>query len=497
MTTKTSPQPIVSIVIPTHNRCAILKRTLDALNQQTFPAQQFEVLVVVDGGRDGTSEMLRGYQASFPLMVIEQASQGAAAARNRGAAQAKGSLLLFLDDDVVPRPGLVAAHVAAHQIQGRHVGIGPYPPVIQSSLSSYFHAKVRGWWAAKFDELQQPGHRFSYQDLLSGNMSIEADTFVHLGGFNTNPIFQAHEDYEIGIRLIQSNVAIRFVPEAVSDHYETMNMKRTLDRARQEGRADITIGQQYPELRSTLPVVTSFESMKLRYQAALLIFPFLWSSFGRGLTKVSVPILRGLEALKLSRYWDQFYSFCHWYWYWWGVIDQLKNWRNIAAFVRNREDYFYEPEPMVEISLDQGWEKAAQLLDEQRPAGAKIWYGHQLVGIISPQPGFEPLQGRHLGAILTTTLAVPLLEALALEGIVAPSNIINKYELAEAVKSKSRWFGPSRFSQMWYEQYAQWNHLQAIKEKQSEPPPNSTSSWSSPLEKINYPEVYSEISHEK
>ncbi|MCB0208447.1 MAG: glycosyltransferase family 2 protein [Anaerolineae bacterium] len=494
--TETSLLPVISVIIPTHNRCATLKGTLDALNQQTYPSQLMEVLVVADGCSDNTSNMLHRYQASFPLTIIEQSSQGAAAARNRGAAQAKGSLLLFLDDDVVPGPCLVEAHVAAHHKRCGQVGIGPYLPV-KNSFNSYFYSKVGSWWQAKFYELQQPGHRFSYQDLLSGNLSMEADMFARIGGFNVNPIFRAHEDYELGIRLIKSQAEMKFVSGAIADHHETMNINRILDRSRQEGRADVMIGQQYPELRSTLPIVILLESMKLRYRVALMIFPFLWSTFGSVLASMQNSILSGLEIFKFSRYWDKFYSFLHWYWYWWGVIEQLKNWRNVAAFVRNSKTSLSKDELIVEVNLAEGLEKAMQFLDEKRPAGVKIWYGKHLVGFIHPQPGFELLKGSHFYSIMTTTLAVPFLEALALEGIIDPSNSIDKQKLAESVTSKANWFGPPLLNQMWYEQYSQWNHLQKTKDKHIEPPHHKANAWSTPLESINYGVAYSEKPHEK
>ena len=120
--------PVVSVIIPTYNRCASLKRTLDALCVQTYSLQQIEVLVVADGCTDGTVEMLHHYEASFVLHIVKQPSQGAAAARNQGAAQASGRLLLFLDDDVEPTSSLIEAHIRTHQRQPRQVVIGPYPP---------------------------------------------------------------------------------------------------------------------------------------------------------------------------------------------------------------------------------------------------------------------------------------------------------------------------------------------------------------------------------
>ncbi|MCB0190909.1 MAG: hypothetical protein KDJ65_03095, partial [Anaerolineae bacterium] len=289
----------------------------------------------------------------------------------------------------------------------------------------------------------------------------------------------------------------RFVSAAVGDHYETINLRRTLERARQEGRADVTIGQQYPELRSTLPLVTSLKSMKLRYRAVLIIFPLLWSTFGNVLSNISMRGLRGLEILRLTCYWNQLYSFLHWYWYWWGVIERLKNWRNIAVFVQERKAELSKDELIVEINLEEGLEQAKQFLDEKKPSGLKIGYGKHLVGFIAPQPGFEPLNGSHLYSIITKTLAVSFLEALALEDVVAPPNIVDRQKLADSITAKANWFGPPLLSQMWYEQYSQWNNLQNTKAKKMESPHNRADALSTQSKKINYPVVYSEKSHEK
>src|SRR5262245_27713292 len=125
--------PETSVIIPTYNRCADLKRVLDALCLQTYPLKQFEVLVVADGCTDGTLAMLRNYRAPFALRIVEQSNQGPGAVRNRGAFLACGRLFLFLDDDVEPTPPLIEAHVEAHRHRASGVVLGPYPPVCKGS----------------------------------------------------------------------------------------------------------------------------------------------------------------------------------------------------------------------------------------------------------------------------------------------------------------------------------------------------------------------------
>src|SRR5258707_10281865 len=98
---------MLSVVIPTYNRCASLRRLLDALARQTLSADRFEVIVVDDGSSDGTRELLRTLKTPYALVSIEQPNQGPGAARNRGVRAASGDLILFLDDDVVPMDDLL------------------------------------------------------------------------------------------------------------------------------------------------------------------------------------------------------------------------------------------------------------------------------------------------------------------------------------------------------------------------------------------------------
>ena len=106
-----------------------MQRALHALSRQCYPLDAIEVLVVADGCTDDTAALPKDWPMA--TRIIEQARQGAGAARNRGAAASAGRLLLFLDDDIEPWPGLVAAHAEAHAGAEDTVVIGYLPPELQ------------------------------------------------------------------------------------------------------------------------------------------------------------------------------------------------------------------------------------------------------------------------------------------------------------------------------------------------------------------------------
>ena len=205
----------VSIVIPTHNRRAPATRTLHALAHQCCSRTTFEVILVADGCTDNTAGLATA-EWPMPVRVLEQSHAGPAAARNRGAVEAAGDLLVFLDDDIEVLPGFVAAHVAAH-VAPDIVAIGYLPTKLQGRRD-LFTGMLRAWWEAMFERMRDPGHRFTYADLLSGNFSVSRQLFERTGGFDEK--LPCHEDYELGYRLIAAGARFQFVPAAAGWHHE-------------------------------------------------------------------------------------------------------------------------------------------------------------------------------------------------------------------------------------------------------------------------------------
>ncbi|TDB74892.1 glycosyltransferase [Micromonospora sp. KC723] len=112
-----SDAPTCTVVIPTYNRSALLRHTLDSLTRQRMPADQFEVIVVDDGSSDDTADVATSFQNRLDLRYHYQPDEGfrAAAARNIGIADARSPICVFTDGGVMLHADNLNQHVASHE----------------------------------------------------------------------------------------------------------------------------------------------------------------------------------------------------------------------------------------------------------------------------------------------------------------------------------------------------------------------------------------------
>lgn len=401
----------ITVIIPTHNRWASLQRTLKALEQQTSPLGSVQVVVVANGCTDATVPSLRSYPAPFMLHLLDLPAVGPAAARNAGANAAEGSLLVFLDDDIEALPGFLAAHAAAHAGSEELAVIG-YLPTVLNGQKGYFHTELRGWWEAMFSPMREAGYRSRYTNLLTGNFSIPAALFRRLGGFDPN--FQVHEDYEFGLRLIKAGVPLRFAPEAAGYHYDITHLKRSQQRKRDEGRADVQLARKHPELLPALQSCMLFGFGRPLWRAFFrLAFdrPALGDFISRGL----VAGMTVLEWVRLQGRWRKLLEKLLVYWYLRGVAESIGSYRDWEKYVRASCTQAPDGIRELVLDLDGSVEAAEKILDEQRPDTATICYHGKIIGKLDPCPGCEPLRGAHLRPILTGDLAWPLFQAAVSE----------------------------------------------------------------------------------
>ncbi|MGH9357173.1 MAG: glycosyltransferase family 2 protein [Terriglobia bacterium] len=220
------PEPILSVIIPTYNRKAILKKALDAYSRQSAREKILEILVVDDGSADGTGGLVSQFAATSPVPVrcLSQRNGGLAAARNHGIREARGELLLFTDDDVIPSPNLVAEHLAWHarypDIKTGVLGTVPYSPEVRPT-------PFQKWWGLDgirfYPPYLYPGKGVSFWMMLFCNTSVKAKFLREIGTFDENFRTFGYEDLDFAYQLVKKGGQVLFNPDAVGYHYKRVS----------------------------------------------------------------------------------------------------------------------------------------------------------------------------------------------------------------------------------------------------------------------------------
>jgi glycosyltransferase involved in cell wall biosynthesis len=235
-------RPELSIVVPTYNRRERLERVLRSLANQDVDVP-FEVIVVSDGSTDGTHEYFAHGDLPLPIVALTQPNQGPAAARNRGVEASTGDYVLFIDDDVVATPGLVKAHLDAHQRLGpAAVVIGPMLDPPDHDMSPWV-AWEQAMLAKQYSAMERGEFAATARQFYTGNASLRREHMRAIGGFDTS--FRRAEDVELAYRLDDLGLRFHFEPTAVGLHYAERSYEAWRRTAYDYGRNDIVFARDH------------------------------------------------------------------------------------------------------------------------------------------------------------------------------------------------------------------------------------------------------------
>jgi glycosyltransferase involved in cell wall biosynthesis len=219
---ETSPQAspsqlTLSVIIPVRDGGLAFRRCLQGVTEAS--PSSTEIIVVADGDTDGSWRVGKEYGAK--VLRIPQ-PQGPARARNLGAREARGDVLLFLDADVVIHPDVLRQVEAAFRNDPRLTALfGSYDdqPGENNFLSQYknlFHHYV---------------HQTSREEastFWSGCGAIRRKVFLELGGFDESYRKPCIEDIELGYRMKRAGYRIRLCKELQVKHLKRWTIHRLL-----------------------------------------------------------------------------------------------------------------------------------------------------------------------------------------------------------------------------------------------------------------------------
>ncbi|WP_051221598.1 glycosyltransferase [Conexibacter woesei] len=289
--------PRLTVVVPTVGRREALARNLAALAGQDAPAGSFAVLVV-DDAPGAPTDVAALAPAGMHLAVLRTAGAGAAKARNAGARAADTELVLFVDDDVVPEPGLVAGHLAAHDAGAPDVVFGPYPPRLRERTLAASGAEP--WWVDHTDEIMRTGH-LRFTDVLSGNTSVRRERFVARGGFPEAMATWRREDWAWGLQLQEEGAVLAVAPGARAWHEYRLSAVQRLNAAYGEGRGDALLTARWPAAVAGLDAHKTRLPDARRRPLRLATTAALASARGRAATGALLAVL---EAAHLRQSWS-------------------------------------------------------------------------------------------------------------------------------------------------------------------------------------------------
>jgi len=236
----------LSVLIASHNRRDLLRRCLDSLAVQVG-ARDFEVIVAADGATDGTIEMAESYKAPFQLRVLRLEKGGKSTAVNAAIEAAEGSVCLFLDDDVIASPQLVAEHLAANREDPQTIGIGALTQQPPDARDWFAHAYAIAW-DERYRELE--GKQPDWTDCYGGNLSAPRGALQQIGGLATD--LPAVEDLDLGFRLVATGCVPRYLPRARGVHDDQKLRDRMLADTERFGHFCSEYVDRHPQTRSKL-----------------------------------------------------------------------------------------------------------------------------------------------------------------------------------------------------------------------------------------------------
>ena len=206
--------PVASIIVPSYRGADRLPQLLDSLAAQKDSTPSFEVVVVVDGVDDGSVALLENESRLDLRSIVFPENRGRVAALNAGFEAARGDVLIRCDDDLVPRPDYVSAHVNSHRDgPGGVIGLylneystTPYAEVYGKDADERFRRDAYG---------SAPSMAWRY---WAGNCSITRAIWDSVGPYDPEYRLYGWEDVDYGYRIHKAGFEVRLAPELETPH---------------------------------------------------------------------------------------------------------------------------------------------------------------------------------------------------------------------------------------------------------------------------------------
>ena len=265
-----SRQPTIflrfSVIVPAFNAETTLPSCLNALGQQSVPKDDYEVIVVDDGSSDSTSKIAR----QFKMKCMYQANRGPAAARNMGAYQAKGDIILFTDADCVPDRRWLEEMTLPFE-DPEVMGVkGAYKTRQKPLIARFAQAEFED----RYDLLRS---QTSIDMIATYAAAFRKDIFLKMSGFDEHFPVANNEDTEFSYRLVTAGHKLVFNPKAFVFHTHPDTLWKYLRVKFWRGYWRMVVYRRYPEKAvkdSYTPGVIKIQTLLMAL--SMIFVPLSW-----------------------------------------------------------------------------------------------------------------------------------------------------------------------------------------------------------------------------
>lgn len=196
-----------TVIVPAYNSANTINDCLNSLIHQSINKEDYEVIVIDDGSTDNTGDIVK----RFPVKYVLQLNQGPAAARNHGAREAAGTIILFTDSDCVPASNWIEEMVRPFEVSGIAAVKGAYR-TSQRSFAARF-AQI------EFEERFEILKRAESIDMVDTySAAFRREIFWQEGGFDESFPSANNEDTDLSYKLSSAGRKMVFNPKAIVRH---------------------------------------------------------------------------------------------------------------------------------------------------------------------------------------------------------------------------------------------------------------------------------------
>lgn len=214
-----------SIVVCTYNRAESLRDTLAALRaQQCVTSLDWEVIIVDNNSKDHTPTVVETAQSSWPLLRYEfEGAQGLSHARNHGIACARGKVILFTDDDVLPEPDWLETTLDGMARHDADACGGFIAPIWETPPPTWLTERFYGFLAVRIDRTDDHRITDTGKTPFGANMAFRRHVFEQVGLFDTNrgrkgAVLASGEDGDMFERILAAGLKVMFLGQSRVHH---------------------------------------------------------------------------------------------------------------------------------------------------------------------------------------------------------------------------------------------------------------------------------------